>query len=162
MFSSLLLLLTAALTLIVLGVRAADDSKAPHTHRWRRLKNLVDECAFTLGETNFNLCPVVNGNEGGWSVEYERKTPPTITKTSYRIDLKAPLKRDEKVNQYDQVSRLDFLAALLCLRLRFFCSSHLLSRLRIAACRTCNRSHAVRGLNLYVSICLAITLRMQA
>ncbi|KAI0746711.1 hypothetical protein C8Q80DRAFT_1176892 [Daedaleopsis nitida] len=102
MFRSLRAL--AALAGLVLFARAcaAVDAPAQHDHLARRLKNLVDDCAFTMGEVQFDLCPVVNGNEGGWTVEFERRTPPTVTKTSYKIDLKAPLERGEGVPRFEQ------------------------------------------------------------
>lgn len=63
----------------------------------------MGNCAFSIGNHNFDLCPVLDGNEGGWKVEFERRTPPTVTKTSYRIDLKAPLKKDEALPGHEQV-----------------------------------------------------------
>ena len=103
MFSSVL----AALAVLVLAVQLARAEAAdapPHEHKLKRLKNLVDECAFTVAGTSFDLCPVVNGNEGGWTVKTERRTPPTVTATEYRIDLKAPLKKDGEVPGHEQVS----------------------------------------------------------
>ncbi|RDX54436.1 hypothetical protein OH76DRAFT_1397733 [Lentinus brumalis] len=93
--------LLAALALLVLLVQlawAADTT--PSTTR--RLGKLVGNCAFSIGNHNFDLCPVLDGNEGGWKVEFERRTPPTVTKTSYRIDLKAPLKKDEALPGHEQ------------------------------------------------------------
>ncbi|KAI0701711.1 autophagy-related protein 27-domain-containing protein [Earliella scabrosa] len=101
MFSSVL----AALAVLVLAVQLARAEAAdapPHEHKLKRLKNLVDECAFTVAGTSFDLCPVVNGNEVGWTVKTERRTPPTVTATEYRIDLKAPLKKDGEVPGHEQ------------------------------------------------------------
>ncbi|KAI0717444.1 autophagy-related protein 27-domain-containing protein [Cerioporus squamosus] len=94
--------LLAALALLVLPVHfiwAADPTRGVRT-RW--LKNLVEQCAFSIGDVNFDLCPVLDGNDGGWKVEFERRTPPTVTKTSYRIDLRAPLKRDDALPGHEQ------------------------------------------------------------
>ncbi|RPD65422.1 hypothetical protein L226DRAFT_530997 [Lentinus tigrinus ALCF2SS1-7] len=94
--------LLAALVLLVLVVQLAWAADTPTVNGIMRLKNLVEQCAFSLDGHEFDLCPVLNGNDGGWSVEFERRTPPTVTKTSYRIDLKAPLKRDEALPGHEQ------------------------------------------------------------
>ena len=95
--------LLAALAFLVLVVQLACAADDPAGQGIRRLKNLVEQCAFSLGDHDFNLCPILNGNDGGWKVESERRTPPTVTKTSYRIDLKEPLKRDAALPGHEQV-----------------------------------------------------------
>ncbi len=73
------------------------------------LGTLAKRCSFKLGETSYDLCPIVEGNEGGWTVQSVRKTPPTVTKTSYKIDLRKPLERDANVPREEQVSRIRIL-----------------------------------------------------
>lgn len=53
---------------------------------------LARRCQFTLGNRRFDLCPVVEGKEEGWTVVSERPTPPTVTKVEYRISFRGPLK----------------------------------------------------------------------
>ena len=69
-----------------------------------RLGSLAKRCSFQLGKTKFNLCPILEGNDGGWTVQWETRTPPTVTKTTYRIDLRGPLQRDANVPREEQVS----------------------------------------------------------
>ncbi|KAH9912464.1 uncharacterized protein B0H18DRAFT_1053838 [Fomitopsis serialis] len=56
------------------------------------LNALTRHCQFTLGNRRFDLCPVFEGNDGGWTVGFERSTPPTVTKAEYRISFAGPLK----------------------------------------------------------------------
>ena len=69
------------------------------------LDALARRCQFTLGNRRFDLCPVFDGKEEGWTVVSERPTPPTVTKVEYRISFAGPLKtsqwapRDEQVRQ---------------------------------------------------------------
>ena len=95
--------LLAALAFLVLVVQLACAADAPAGQGIRRLKNLVEQCAFSLGDHDFNLCPILNGNDGGWKVESERRTPPTITKTIYQIGLKEKLAVDESKPKHEQV-----------------------------------------------------------
>ncbi|EMD36554.1 hypothetical protein CERSUDRAFT_26683, partial [Gelatoporia subvermispora B] len=59
-------------------------------------------CSFDVGNASFDLCPILNGNEGGWRIENERRTPPTITKTIYQIGLKEKLTVDESKPKHEQ------------------------------------------------------------
>ncbi|EIW55777.1 uncharacterized protein TRAVEDRAFT_30502 [Trametes versicolor FP-101664 SS1] len=86
-----------------LAVGAADPSSGKDSaSKFRRLESLTKQCKFTLGGQQFDLCPVLEGNEGGWTTEIERKTPPTVTKTSYQIALQGPLAKDKNATKYDQ------------------------------------------------------------
>ncbi|KAI8986763.1 autophagy-related protein 27-domain-containing protein [Trametes punicea] len=100
------MLLLAALAPLVLAcslVRAAaDDSDKGDVHKFRRIDDLTKQCQFVLGGQAFDLCPILEGNDGGWSIETERKTPPTVTKTSYRINLKGPLEKDADAPRHEQ------------------------------------------------------------
>ncbi|OCH88027.1 hypothetical protein OBBRIDRAFT_758909 [Obba rivulosa] len=69
---------------------------------YRSIKNIIDECNFSVGNQTFDLCPVISGNEGGWIIESERRTPPTITKTVYQIGLKEKLEVDESKPKHEQ------------------------------------------------------------
>ncbi|KAI0360733.1 hypothetical protein OH77DRAFT_1493144 [Trametes cingulata] len=97
----LLLAALAPLVLVISSVSGAADPAAT-PRKARRLKSLKEQCNFALGGQQFDLCPVLEGNDGGWSIETERKTPPTITKTSYTISLQGPLEKDENVPQHEQ------------------------------------------------------------
>lgn len=70
---------------------------------YRRLGNLVERCKFSVGNETFDLCPVLSGNEGGWTIEFDRRTPPTITKTIYKIGLKEKLEVDGSKPKHEQV-----------------------------------------------------------
>ena len=96
------LLLEIAVGLLVFATFGTSASADPPAPVW--LGSLAKRCSFKLGETSFDLCPIVEGNEGGWTVQFERKTPPTVTKTSYRIDLRKPLERDSNAPGEEQVS----------------------------------------------------------
>ncbi|OJT07763.1 hypothetical protein TRAPUB_1355 [Trametes pubescens] len=101
------LVLAASLNL---AVAAADPSSGKDVpDKFRRLESLTKQCKFTLGGQQFDLCPILEGNEGGWTTEIERRTPPTVTKTSYQIALQGPLAKDKNATKYDQVSRRDSL-----------------------------------------------------
>ncbi|PIL27448.1 hypothetical protein GSI_10597 [Ganoderma sinense ZZ0214-1] len=97
MYRLLLELAFGLLALTVLGISASADPPAPV---W--LGSLAKQCRFKLGQTTYDLCPIVEGNEGGWTIEFDRKTPPTVTKTVYRIDLRKPLERDANVPGEEQ------------------------------------------------------------
>ncbi|KAH9829827.1 uncharacterized protein C8Q71DRAFT_389497 [Rhodofomes roseus] len=56
------------------------------------LDALARQCQFTLGNRRFDLCPIFEGRESGWTVGSERSTPPTVTKAEYRISFAGPLK----------------------------------------------------------------------
>ena len=99
MYHLLLELAFGLLALAVLGTSASADPPAPV---W--LGSLAKQCSFKLGQTTYDLCPILEGNDGGWTVELERKTPPTVTKTVYRIDLQKPLQRDANMPGEEQVS----------------------------------------------------------
>ncbi len=99
------LVLAASLNL---AVAAADPNSGKDVpDKFRRLESLTKQCKFTLGGQQFDLCPILEGNEGGWTTEIERRTPPTVTKTSYQIALQGPLAKDKNATKYDQVSRRD-------------------------------------------------------
>lgn len=95
----------AALALPVLALAraaeaaAADPLPPDHVHR---LKSLTEECAFTLGKSSYNLCPVLNAVTE-LEIASERQTDPTLTKTAYRIDLRAPLAKVDGVPGHEQV-----------------------------------------------------------
>ncbi|PCH37043.1 hypothetical protein WOLCODRAFT_140694 [Wolfiporia cocos MD-104 SS10] len=66
------------------------------------LTTLAKSCRFTLDNQKFDLCPVFEGNDGGWTVAHSRQTPPTVTKTEYKISFQGPLKRSKKVSDDEQ------------------------------------------------------------
>ncbi|KAH9896810.1 hypothetical protein C8Q73DRAFT_687159 [Cubamyces lactineus] len=87
----------ATTTLVAAAADPPDSAK-----KFRRLESLEKQCKFVLGGQWFDLCPVLEGNDGGWRLELELRTPPTITKTSYSIKLRGPLETDQSVPQYEQ------------------------------------------------------------
>lgn len=125
-----------------LAVAAADPSSGRDSaSKFRRLESLTKQCKFVLGGQQFDLCPVLEGNEGGWTTEIERKTPPTLTKTSYQIALQGPLAKDKNATKYDQVSRRDsrkLCATCVCDRRRL--RVHLHAPWRITSCVHNDRS----------------------
>ncbi|KAI0929449.1 hypothetical protein AcV7_005300 [Taiwanofungus camphoratus] len=68
----------------------------------RTLESLAKQCRFSLDHRRYDLCPILEGNAGGWTIEHERQTPPTITKTVYRIGLTEPLKKEDGVPNHEQ------------------------------------------------------------
>ncbi|THH30960.1 hypothetical protein EUX98_g3214 [Antrodiella citrinella] len=60
-------------------------------------EELVKHCRFTLEDQTFDICPILKAGKdsGGWTVESVRQTPPTVTKTVYKISLNGPLPRNE-------------------------------------------------------------------
>ncbi|KAI0826676.1 hypothetical protein BC628DRAFT_251281 [Trametes gibbosa] len=101
----LLLAALAPLVLVAVAIdvpRAAAADPPGHEHKFRKLESLAQQCKFTLGGQQFDLCPILHGNDGGWSLESERKTPPTVTTSSYRISLQGPLKKVENTPQHEQ------------------------------------------------------------
>ncbi|KAI0646259.1 hypothetical protein C8Q79DRAFT_961778 [Trametes meyenii] len=102
------MILLAGLLSLVLAVSLATAAEpgGDHNHdhsKFRRLESLAKQCKFTVGGQFFDLCPILEGNDGsGWTIENERRTPPTMTKTSYKIQLTGPLGKEEKVPQYEQ------------------------------------------------------------
>ncbi|KAI0635105.1 hypothetical protein C8Q77DRAFT_1105856 [Trametes polyzona] len=96
------LVLPAAASSIHPAAAAADPHEGHNHGSFRRLDSLAKQCKFSLGSQQFDLCPILEGNDGGWTIETERRTPPTVTKTSFRISLQGPLKKEENVPQYEQ------------------------------------------------------------
>ncbi|TBU45634.1 autophagy-related protein 27-domain-containing protein [Dichomitus squalens] len=95
----MLLYLCLALLVSVFAVLTGAAEPSPPIVR---LGSLARRCSFQLGKTEFNLCPILEGNDGGWTVQWETRTPPTVTKTTYRIDLRGPLQRDADVPREEQ------------------------------------------------------------
>lgn len=60
-------------------------------------------CHFNVGDQEFDLCPVLEGKEAGWTVEFENQTPPTLTRTQYKISLHGSLQRDQSLPDDEQV-----------------------------------------------------------
>ncbi|KAI0075596.1 hypothetical protein K474DRAFT_1599538 [Panus rudis PR-1116 ss-1] len=79
MFYALLLLVGALLALVY----AQDEG-------------LDKRCQFTVDDQHFDLCPILGGDNAGKviTITQDRLTPPTTTKTEYKISLNGPLKRD--------------------------------------------------------------------
>ncbi|KAJ8487770.1 hypothetical protein ONZ51_g3951 [Trametes cubensis] len=93
----------ATTTLVTATAAAAAAADPPDSvKKFRRLEDLTKQCKFGLGGLWFDLCPVFEGNDGGWTFALERKTPPTITKTSYNIRLRGPLEVDDNVPAHEQ------------------------------------------------------------
>ncbi|CAL1711032.1 unnamed protein product [Somion occarium] len=65
---------------------------------------LAKHCRFTIDGQSFDLCPIFDAREreDGWTVETERQTPPTITKTQYKFALDKPLKKDGTLPAHEQ------------------------------------------------------------
>lgn len=80
------------LLLLAVAVLASDEEVAKH-------------CRFSLEGQDFDLCPIMKAGKdsNGWTVEWENQTPPTITKTQYRISFTGPLPRDESKPEHVQV-----------------------------------------------------------
>ncbi|KAI0330635.1 hypothetical protein GY45DRAFT_1323368 [Cubamyces sp. BRFM 1775] len=98
---SLLLACSLAGATTTLVTTAAADPPDP-AKKFRRLESLTKQCKFGLGGLWFDLCPILEGNDAGWTFELVRKTPPTITTTSYSIRLRGPLEKDENTPQHEQ------------------------------------------------------------
>ena len=99
--TTLLRVLAALVLPSLVHLARAADAGSSHVHR---LKSLAEECAFKLGDVSFDLCPVLEVNEGAMMVAHERRTSPTLTKTEYRISLRAPLGKLDGVPGHEQVS----------------------------------------------------------
>lgn len=72
----------------------------PATAR-KSLSTLVDDCKFTLGGREYDLCPLFNREE--WRIEVETDTPPTITNSVYRVALGGALRKDGTLPDHEQV-----------------------------------------------------------
>ncbi|KAL7284230.1 hypothetical protein ACG7TL_001512 [Trametes sanguinea] len=84
---------------------ATDGNGSPgHDYsKFRRLSDLTKQCKFTIGGFFFDLCPIMEGNDGGWSIESERRTWPTVTKREFKFNLKGALETDSHADKYEQV-----------------------------------------------------------
>lgn len=72
----------------------------------KSLSTVVNDCSFTLGGKEYDLCPLFNRENEEWLVEVETETPPTITKNTYRLALGGSLKRDGTLPDHEQVRSL--------------------------------------------------------
>lgn len=65
--------------------------------------SLSARCHFKVDNQEFDLCPVFEEKQTGWTVEFDNLTPPTQTITEYKISLHGPLARDQSVPDDEQV-----------------------------------------------------------
>lgn len=65
--------------------------------------SLANSCHFAVEDQKFDLCPVLEGKENGWTVEFEKRTPPTVTRTQYKISLHGSLEKDQSLPDDEQV-----------------------------------------------------------
>ena len=86
--------LTVLSPIIIISVLAAGEEVVKH-------------CRFALEGQNFDICPILRAGKdsNGWTVVSEKQTPPTITKTYYRISLTGPLSRNASIPEEFQVIR---------------------------------------------------------
>lgn len=91
-FAYLTFFLSLVSAILAVSVLAADEEVAKH-------------CRFTLEGQNFDLCPIFKAGKeaGGWTVVSERQTPPTVTKTQYKISFNGPLPRNDSLPSHIQV-----------------------------------------------------------
>ncbi|CDO74760.1 hypothetical protein BN946_scf185001.g8 [Trametes cinnabarina] len=103
----MLLSLALAFSLVLLCgsfavVAAAADDGNTQYHKFRRLNDLTKQCRFVLAGQIFDLCPILEGNDGGWLLENEQRTWPTVTRNEYKISLRGPLDKDDDAPQHEQ------------------------------------------------------------
>lgn len=89
-----------------IALTLAADSEPDHSkHNAVQLEeSLVKTCDFKIGGHHFKLCPLF---EGDWKsrfkqLEWEEQTPPTVTKTVYKMNLAGPLKVDQTLPEHEQ------------------------------------------------------------
>lgn len=97
-----------------IALTLAADSEPDHSkHNAVQLEeSLVKTCDFKIGGHHFKLCPLF---EGDWKsrfkqLEWEEQTPPTVTKTVYKMSLAGPLKVDKTLPEHEQVRLFTHLA----------------------------------------------------
>lgn len=85
------------LTLLAVVLAVANAELTQHLH------SLADNCEFTLNGSRFDLCPVLRADKSEERViAFEKWTPPTVTRTEYRISFGGALKRNESRETYEQ------------------------------------------------------------
>lgn len=69
------------------------------------LDSLFTQCQFMVDGNKFNLCPMFERQKSeGWFIQYERRTPPSITTGQYRIMIDGKLPKDSGLEDKMQVS----------------------------------------------------------
>ncbi|KDQ53930.1 hypothetical protein JAAARDRAFT_38901 [Jaapia argillacea MUCL 33604] len=68
------------------------------------LRSLTKDCRFTLDAHEYDLCPIFTPQHDDKPivVAFGQKTPPTITRTEYRIALGGALKTNESLPEHEQ------------------------------------------------------------
>ncbi|KAH9950718.1 autophagy-related protein 27-domain-containing protein [Amylocystis lapponica] len=94
-------MISAAMLIAMLALVASVAAASVHLSA-ADSDSLARQCHITLKDQRFDLCPLLKANEGHWTVEDERLTPPTTTKTTYYLSLHGPLKKDKDAPEYDQ------------------------------------------------------------
>ncbi|TFY62128.1 hypothetical protein EVG20_g6814 [Dentipellis fragilis] len=96
--SSILLAAGLASTLVPASI-AADSAGGTG----RALKSLVKDCQFAIGDYKFNLCPLFEQQDAlQQTIVFDTQTPPTVTKTVYKLNLDGPLPKNEKLPDHEQ------------------------------------------------------------
>ncbi|KZT19408.1 hypothetical protein NEOLEDRAFT_1142075 [Neolentinus lepideus HHB14362 ss-1] len=88
-----------ALAILVVNILLLSLASA----EYHRLKDLKGDCKFTLGDHEYDLCPVLSPYaDKEITINMERWTPPTVSHSEYRISLGGPLKKNESRHNEDQ------------------------------------------------------------
>lgn len=95
------------LTGVALAADSGSGSGPDHSkHNAVQLdESLVKSCDFRIGGHHFKLCPMF---EGDWKsrfkyLQWEEQTPPTVTKTTYKMSLGGPLRVNNTLPEHEQV-----------------------------------------------------------
>ncbi|ETW75227.1 hypothetical protein HETIRDRAFT_455887 [Heterobasidion irregulare TC 32-1] len=93
------MLVVAIFTLSALASAATASDPVP-------LRSLTRDCRFTIGRLTFDLCPLFKSAQARKkTIEFERQTPPTVTKVVYDLSLDGPLKRDTTLPEHEQCAQ---------------------------------------------------------
>lgn len=65
--------------------------------------DLTKQCQFTVDGHRYDVCRIINRNNGVWSFTDERETPPSVTTHQYLISFGGPLPKNESLADDEQV-----------------------------------------------------------
>ncbi|KAA1472706.1 hypothetical protein DENSPDRAFT_839047 [Dentipellis sp. KUC8613] len=89
--------------LLAVGLVMSASTAAAGTGTGRALKSLVRDCQFAIGDYKFNLCPLFEQQDTlQQTIVFDTQTPPTVTKTVYKLNLDGPLPKNEKLPAHEQ------------------------------------------------------------
>ena len=90
-------------------LHAAQLATAAFPPHKKLTNSLVESCKFSIGEHNYDLCPLFSSRRRNeWTLSMDRSTPPTEETISYRIALDGPLKLNGTLPKHEQVGFLKF------------------------------------------------------